>query len=56
MPPSWTQTVDDMFTTTWAYRKEKAEEQAFLKTPLAFWMKESKRVEGVSGHTRIEIP
>ena len=56
MPPSWTQTVDDMFTTTWSYRKQKAEEQAFLKTPFAFWMKEAKRVENVSGHTRIEIP
>lgn len=56
MPPSWTQTVDDMFTTTWSYRKTKAEEQAFLKTPFAFWMKQGGRVENIQGHTRIEIP
>jgi len=56
MPPSWTQTVDDMFTTTWSYRKAKAEEQAFLKTPFAFWMKQGGRVENIQGHTRIEIP
>jgi hypothetical protein len=56
MSISWTQTVDDMFTSTWAYRKTEAEEQAFYKTPFAFWMKEAKRVEGIMGHSRIEIP
>jgi len=55
-PPSWTQVVDDIFTTTWMKRKAKAEAQAFLKTPFAFWMKEAGRVDGVSGYTRIEIP
>jgi len=45
-----------MFTTTWSYRKAKAEEQAFLKTPFAFWMKQGGRVENIQGHTRIEIP
>lgn len=56
MTISWTQTVDDIFTSTWMYRKAKAEQQAFLKTPLAFWMQQAGRVEGVSGYTRIELP
>jgi len=54
--PSWTQVVDNMFTSTWSYRKPQAEQQAFLKTPIAFWLKEKDRVESISGHTRIEVP
>ena len=53
---SWTQTVDTLFTTTWAYRKKKATEQAFKKTPLLFWLRERGRVEFVKGYRRIEIP
>lgn len=56
MPPSWTQTIDNLFTTTWAYRRKKAEEQAFLKTPFIFWLREAGRIERVPGHRRIEIP
>lgn len=54
--PSWTQQVDNLFTTTWSYRKGPAVEQAFLNTPLAFWLRERDRVKNLSGHTRIEIP
>lgn len=36
MAVSWTQTIDDMFTTTWANRKTTAIEQVYLKTPLTF--------------------
>lgn len=56
MPPSWTQTIDTMFTSTWAYRRPSVTEQAYLKTPLIYWLKESGRVDHVSGHRRIEIP
>lgn len=55
-PQSWTQTVDTMFTTTWAKRKPKAVEQAFLKTPLIYWMRKKDRIENQAGYTRIEIP
>ncbi len=53
---SWTETVDTFFTTTWAYRKKKATEQAFLKTPLIFWLRQKGRIESISGYRRIEIP
>jgi len=53
---SWTHTVDTLFTSTWSKRKTKATQQAFLKTPLIFWMKQKDRIEEVSGHTRIEVP
>ena len=56
MAESWTQTVDNLFVTTWAERKSSAVQQAFLKTPIAFWLKNKDRVESVVGHTRIEIP
>ncbi|RLG40666.1 MAG: phage major capsid protein [Thermoproteota archaeon] len=54
--PNWTQTVDTIFTTTWAYRKTTATQQAFLKTPFIYWLREKGRVENISGHRRIEIP
>lgn len=54
--PSWTETVDTLFTTTWMYRKKTATEQAFLKTPFIYWMRERGRVEDLAGHRRIEIP
>lgn len=53
---SWSQTVDTLFTTTWAKRKEAATEQAFLKTPFIYWMREAGRVENLTGHTEIQIP
>lgn len=53
---SWTQTIDSLFTTTWAYRRKKATEQAFLKTPLIFWLRKRDRIESISGYRRIEIP
>jgi len=55
-PPSWTQTIDNLFTSTWAYRRKEATEQSFLKTPLIYWMREKGRVEPISGFRRIEIP
>lgn len=56
MPPSWTQTLDNLFSSTWAYRKPKATEQAFLKTPYIYWLRETGHVEFISGHRQIEIP
>lgn len=56
MSLSWTQTIDDMFTTTWANRKTAAIEQAYLKTPFIFWLKEKGRVVEQAGYTRLEIP
>lgn len=56
MPPSWTQTIDNLFTTTWAYRKKGATEQAFLKTPFIYWLRQRGHVENLSGYRRIEIP
>jgi hypothetical protein len=53
---SWTQTVDTLFTTTWAYRRKEATQQAFLKTPFIFWLREKGRIQNVTGHRRIEIP
>jgi len=55
-PPSWTQTIDNLFTSTWAYRKKEATEQAFLKTPFIYWLRERGHVENISGYRRIEIP
>ena len=54
--PSWTQTIDNMYTSTWAYRKDAAIEQAFLKTPFIYWMREKGHVENISGYRRIEVP
>jgi hypothetical protein len=45
-----------MFITTWAKRKAGATEQAFLKTPFIYWLRERGHVDNISGHTRIEIP
>lgn len=56
MPPSWTQTIDNLFTSTWAYRRKSAQEQAYLKTPFIYWLREKGRVENISGYRRIEIP
>ena len=54
--PTWTETVDTLFTTTWQYRKKEATQQAFLKTPFIYWLREAGRIENVSGHRRIEVP
>lgn len=54
--PTWTQQIDNIFTSTWAYRKDAAIEQMFLKTPFAYWMKETGRVKEIRGYRRIEIP
>jgi hypothetical protein len=54
--PTWTQTIDSLYTSTWAYRKKEATEQAFLKTPLIYWLRERGHIENITGHRRIEIP
>lgn len=54
--PSWTQQIDNMFTSTWAYRKGEAVEQAYMKNPFTAWLKEKGRIQSVSGYRRIEIP
>lgn len=56
MPETWSQVVDSMFTSTWAKRRAGATEQAFLKTPFIYWLREKGRVENVRGYRRIEIP
>uniref|UniRef100_A0A6M3KAJ2 Putative capsid protein n=1 Tax=viral metagenome TaxID=1070528 RepID=A0A6M3KAJ2_9ZZZZ len=54
--PTWSETVDTFFASTWAYRKEKAVEQQWKKTPFFFWMRERDRIEYISGYKRIEVP
>jgi hypothetical protein len=56
MALTWTQNIDNMFTTTWANRKTAAIEQAYLKTPFIFWLKQKGKVEEVTGYNRLEIP
>jgi len=53
---SWTQTIDNLYTSTWAYRKGDAIEQAFLKTPFIYWLREKGHIENISGYRRIEVP
>jgi hypothetical protein len=53
---TWSETVDTLFTSTWAKRRESATEQAFLKTPFIYWLREKGHVENLTGHKRIEIP
>jgi len=53
---SWTQTIDNLYTSTWAYRQKAAVEQAFLKTPFIYWLREKGHLETLTGHRRIEIP
>ena len=55
--PSWTQAVDNMFTTTWAKRRKSAVQQAYLKTPFIHWLKSKGKVNtSQSGFRRIEVP
>lgn len=57
MPNQWTQDIDNMFTTTWAYRVREAIEQVYLKTPFWAWLKSLGKIDsGMTGHSRIEIP
>lgn len=54
--PSWSETVDTIFTTTWSYRQESAVEQAYLKTPFIYWLKTKNKVKSISGYRQIEVP
>lgn len=54
--PSWTETIDSLYTTTWSNRKKEATEQAYLKTPFIYWLREKGHIENISGYRRIEIP
>jgi len=53
--PSWTQSIDDMFTSTWAYRKDGAILQSYEKTPFWAWLSKKNRIKNISGYRRIEI-
>ena len=53
--PSWTLSIDSMFTSTWAYRKEGAIEQAYTKTPFWYWMNKKGKIKDQKGYSRIEI-
>ena len=55
MAYNWTQSIDNIFSSTWSYRRGPAIEQSFNKTPFAFWLREKGRVKQISGHTRLEI-
>lgn len=54
--PSWTQTVDQLFTSTWMKRQGAAVPQSYLKTPLIYWLRNRDHVVNQAGFTRIEIP
>ena len=54
--PTWTETIDTFFTSTWSNRKKEAIEQAFLKTPFIYWLREKGHMENQAGFRRIEIP
>jgi hypothetical protein len=56
MAETWSQVIDTLFTSTWAKRRAGATEQAFLKTPFIFWLRQRGRVENIKGYRRIEIP
>ena len=59
MPDSiqtWSESVDTFYTTTWMYRKKTATEQAYLKTPFIYWLRQRGQIESISGYRRIEIP
>ena len=53
---SWSATVDTLFTTTWMYRQESVTEQAYLKTPFIYWLKNKGKVKELRGYRRIEVP
>ena len=53
--PSWTQTIDSMFASTWAYRKEGATEQMYVKFPFWYWLSKKGKIKNVSGYRRLEI-
>jgi hypothetical protein len=52
---TWSLAIDNMFTSTWAYRKEGAIEQAYEKTPFWDWLNRKGKIKDISGHSRIEI-
>jgi hypothetical protein len=54
--PTWSDSVDSIFTSTWANRKTVATQQAFEKTPFIFWLREKGRISNEAWGTRIEIP
>lgn len=56
MSQEWTQTIDTLYTTTWAKRLKGAVDQIFQKTPLLSWLKSNERVTNLKGYSRIEIP
>ena len=53
-----TDTLDDLFLTTAAYRKSGAVDQAFMKLPMLDWLLSHGGItdKSVSGYSRIEIP
>lgn len=55
MPVNWTETIDNLFVTTWAYRKEGATEQLFYDTPVINFMRKRENVEAVRGALRLEF-
>lgn len=56
MPPTWSDTIDTIFTSTWANRRTTATKQAFEKTPFIFWLRERGRINNEKTGYRIEIP
>lgn len=56
MPPSLTQTLDNLYTTTWQLRKNKAHDNIFTATPFWFWLKEKGKFKTEEGGRFIEEP
>lgn len=56
MPPSLTEKLDNLYTTTWELRKGSAHDNIFTATPFWFWMKEKNRLKTESGGRFIMEP
>ena len=52
---TWSLTIDNMFTSTWAYRKDGAIEQTYKKVPFWDWMNKKGKIKDIKGYSRIEI-
>ncbi len=51
-----TETLDNLYTTTWQLMKDKVRDQIFTATPFWFWMKEKGKLKAQEGHRYITEP
>jgi len=54
MPPSVTEVLDDLYTTTWQNRRPGLEDNIFTATPFWWYMKEKGKLKGIRGGKWIE--